>query len=163
MQVEAVLQEILDRQAIAGLIHAYCRHFDRNEPKALARLFTADARVDYGPEFPDLVGRPAIEQGVARGLETLFAATSHHVSNIEIAFDGPDAARSDCYLYGWQRYCDGRPDGELWASYHPRLVRTAEGWRIALLVLSAAGARSFHRATMHGIGRRPAGEPEGEA
>lgn len=159
---EAVL-ELLDRQAITSLIHAYCWHFDRNRPRALAALFTADARIDYGPEFPDLIGRPAIEQGVARGLETLFAATSHHVSNIEITFDGPDAARSDCYLYAWQRYLDGRPEGELWGSYHHRFVRTEEGWRIALLVLTAAGARSFHRATMHGIGRRAPGVPEVDA
>ncbi len=35
-----------------------------------------------------------------------------------------------------------------------RFERTADGWRIADLVLRAAGTVDFHRATMHPIGRR---------
>lgn len=102
MNADSALCELLDRQAVAGLIHAYCRHFDRNHPKALALLCTADARVDYGHELPDLlIDRPAIEKGVAKGLAKPFAATSHHVSNIETAFDGPDAACSGCYFHAW--------------------------------------------------------------
>ena len=154
MNTDAVLRELLDRQAITDLIHAYCRHFDMNEPAAVAGLFTADARVDYGPEFPDLQGREAIGRAVAKGLQTLFAATSHHVSNIRIAFDGPDAAHGDCYLYAWHRYRDGRPESELWGRYHHRFARDVDGWRIAGLVLQAVGARDFHRAAMHPIGRR---------
>ncbi|MEZ5866931.1 MAG: nuclear transport factor 2 family protein [Geminicoccaceae bacterium] len=154
MNSDAALRELLDRQAITDLIHAYCRHFDMNEPAALAGLFTADASVDYGPEFADLHGREAIERAVANGLATLFAATSHHVSNIRITFDGPDAAHGDCYLYAWHRYRDGRPESELWGRYQHRFVRDTDGWRIADLVLQAAGARDFHRSVMHPIGRR---------
>lgn len=154
MNAEAAWRELLDRQAIGELIHAYCWHFDMNEPAALAALFTEDARVDYGPEFPDLQGRAEIEKAVAKGLRTLFAATSHHVSNIRITFDGPDGAESDCYLYAWHRYRDGRPESELWGRYHHRFRRTPEGWQIAGLVLKAAGARDFHRSVMHPIGRR---------
>lgn len=154
MKADTAWREVLDRQAIGELIHAYCWHFDMNEPEALAALFTEDARVDYGPEFPDLLGRAAIGQAVASGLATLFAATSHHVSNIRITFEGPDGAASDCYLYAWHRYRDGRPESELWGRYHHRFRRTPEGWRIAELVLKAAGARDFHRSVMYPIGRR---------
>lgn len=161
MNADAAWRELTDRQAIGELIHAYCWHFDMNEPEALAALFTTDARIDYGPEFPDLQGRAAIEQAVAKGLRTLFAATSHHVSNIRITFAGPAEARSDCYLYAWHRYLDGRPESELWGRYRHRFLRTSDGWLIAELVLSAAGSRNFHRATMHGIGRRPGGVQEG--
>lgn len=154
MNTEAILGEHLDRQAISELIHAYCWHFDMNEPEALAALFTEDARVDYGPEFPELHGREAIGQAVASGLATLFAATSHHVSNIRVTFDGTDGAQSDCYLYAWHRYRDGRPESELWGRYHHRFVRSGDGWQIAGLVLKAAGARNFHRSVMHPIGRR---------
>ena len=154
MNTAATVRELVDRQEIRDLIYAYCDHFDRNEPEAVAALFTAEARIDYGPEAPTIVGADAIAPTIAVGLERTFAATSHHVSNVRIEFDGPDAARSVSYLYAWHRYRDGSPDGELWGRYDHRFERTAAGWRIAELVLRAAGTVDFHRATMHPIGRR---------
>jgi ketosteroid isomerase-like protein len=150
----AAVQQLVDRQAIADLIHAYCDHFDRNQPGEVAALFTDDATVDYGPEAATIVGARAIGPAIAVGLERTFAATSHHVSNMQITFDGADEAHSVTYLYAWHRYVDGSPDGELWGRYQHRFVRTDSGWRIAGLVLQAAGAVDFHRATMHPIGRR---------
>lgn len=147
------LQHLLDREAISDLIHAYCYHFDRNEPDAVAALFAPDAIVDYSPETPDLIGVPAIRAGVAAGLANIFVVTSHHVSNIVIRFDCPDAATSISYLYAWHRYRSGAPDGELWAQYHHVFARLPEGWRITRLVLRAAGTKDFHRTTMHSIGR----------
>jgi ketosteroid isomerase-like protein len=154
MNRDAQLQRLMDQDTITDLIHAYCYHFDRNEPDAVAALFSEDAVVDYGPEAADLVGVEAIRTAVARGLRETFAATSHHVSNVRITFDGADAARSVCYLYAWHRYHGGAPDGELWAQYHHDFVRTADGWRISKLVLKAAGMTHFHRARMHPIGRQ---------
>ena len=154
MDLTTIVRELEDRQAIADVIHAYCDHFDRNEPEAVAALFTAHATVDYGPETATIVGAEAIAATIAVGLEQTFAATSHHVSNIRIAFESPDAARAVTYLYAWHRYLDGSPDGELWGRYRHRFVRSDAGWKIAELVLEAAGAVDFHRATMHPIGRR---------
>jgi ketosteroid isomerase-like protein len=151
---EAALRELLDRRAIEELIHRYCRHFDQNEPELVAALFTEEATVDYGPEFPNILGAASIAETIAVGLERTFAATSHHVSNIQVTFDGPDRATGITYVYAWHRYRDGSPDGELWGRYHHRFERTAAGWRIAELVLSAAGTRDFHRSTMHPTGRR---------
>ena len=151
---ENALRRLLDRREIEDLVYAYCRHFDRNEPELVAALFTDDATVDYGPEFPTIVGADAIGSTIAVGLERTFAATSHHVSNLQIEFEGADAARGLTYLYAWHRYRDGSPDGELWGCYEHRFARTAGGWRIASLVLRAAGTRDFHRAAMHPIGRR---------
>jgi ketosteroid isomerase-like protein len=150
------LREADDRREITSLIHRYCLHFDANEPELVAALFAADAVIDYGPEFPPVVGGPAeIEAGIAPGLRERFAATSHHVSNVEVELEG-DAARSVSYLYAWHRYVDDVPESELWGRYRHTFRRTAAGWRIATLRLEAAGARDFHRATMHPIGRRPA-------
>jgi ketosteroid isomerase-like protein len=87
------------------------------------------------------------------GLERTFAATSHHVSNIQLTFEDDDTARGLTYLYAWHRYVDGSPDGELWGRYHHRFERTAAGWKIAELVLTAAGTVDFHRSTMHPTGR----------
>jgi ketosteroid isomerase-like protein len=157
MSVDQTVRELADRQAIADLVHAYCFHFDQNEPEAVAGLFTDDATVDYGPETATIVGAASIADTIAVGLETIFAATSHHVSNIRITFESPDEATGVTYLYAWHRYRDGAPDGELWGRYHHRFRRTTGGWRIAGLVLRAAGSADFHRASMHPTGRR--GEP----
>ena len=154
IDLPGAVSELRDRQAITDLILAYCYHFDRNEPAAVAALFTPDAIVDYGPEAATIVGADAIASTIAVGLEQTFAATSHHVSNIQITFEGADGARSVSYLYAWHRYVDGSPDGELWGCYLHRFARTDAGWRIAELVLQAAGTVDFHRSTMHPIGRR---------
>ena len=77
-----------NRDEIRSLIHRYCFHFDQNEPEAVAALFTEDATIDYGPEHAPIVGRGAIAPTIAVGLSERFAATSHHVSNIEITFAG---------------------------------------------------------------------------
>jgi ketosteroid isomerase-like protein len=154
VNTDAAVRELLDRQEIGDLIHAYCTHFDLNEPEQVAALFTDDAIVDYGPELPPIVGAASIAARIAVGLDEIFAATSHHVSNIRLTFETPDRARGVTYLYAWHRYRDGSPDGELWARYHHRFERTADGWRIAELVLRAAGTVDFHRATMHPTGRR---------
>lgn len=149
-----ILRELADRQAITDLIHAYCFHFDNNEPESVAALFTDDVTVDYGPESATIVGSAAIATTIAVGLERTFASTSHHVSNIQITFEGADQARSVTYLYAWHRYVDGPPDGQLWGRYRHRFTRTDAGWRISELLLQAAGVVDFHRAAMHPIGRR---------
>jgi ketosteroid isomerase-like protein len=154
MNLASAVRELVDRQAITDLIHAYCDHFDRNEPEAVAALFTADATVDYGPETATIIGATALATTIAVGLEQTFVATSHHVSNIRLTFDGQDRARSVTHLYAWHRYRDGSPDGELWGRYHHRFERTEAGWRITELVLQAVGTVDFHRARMHPIGRR---------
>jgi ketosteroid isomerase-like protein len=154
IDLAAAVSELVDRQAITDLIHAYCYHFDRNEPAEVAALFTPDATVDYGPETATILGADAIASTIAVGLEQTFAATSHHVSNIQITLERADRARSVTYLYAWHRYVDGSPDGELWGRYLHRFARTDAGWRIAELVLQAAGTVDFHRSTMHPIGRR---------
>lgn len=150
------LQRLLDKEDVADVVHAYCYHFDHAEVDELLDLFTPDARVDYGPDVQTLNGTEEIRAMVSAGLSGFFAATSHHVSNFAIRFDGPDIARSRCYLYAWHKYKDGRPDSELWGQYHHEFQRISGGWRISGLVLRAAGSRNFHRVRMHPIGRKPA-------
>jgi ketosteroid isomerase-like protein len=157
MDLERSVRQILDREAVTALVHDYCRLFDENRPQDVAALFTDDAVVDYGPESDTIVGRDAIGTTIAVGLSRTFAATSHHVSNVQVVLEDDERARSTSYLYAWHRYVDGSPDGELWGRYRHRFVRTeGAGWRIAELRLEAAGTVDFHRATMHPVGRRTA-------
>lgn len=143
-----------DRAAIAELLYGYAWHFDRNEAEALAALFTEDCRIDYGPEFADIKGRDTIVASIQPGLSNLFSSSSHHISNVMVQADGPDSARGAAYIYAWHTYHSGNEPGEMWGQYHCRFRRTAEGWRIAELVLKVVGMKNFHRSTMHPIGRR---------
>ena len=144
-----------DRSAIVDLLYGYAWHFDRNEPESVAELFTEDAVIDYGPEFPDIVGRESIVPSIQPGLSNLFSSSSHHITNVMVRSDGPDSARGAAYIYAWHTYHSGGEAGEMWGQYHCRFRRTTEGWKIARLVLKVVGMKNFHRSTMHPIGRRP--------
>ena len=150
-----------DRFAINDLLHRYAYHFDRNEPEHVAALFTDDAVIDYGPEFPPIHGRAAVAGRIAPGLNTIFAATSHHISNVIIDFQSDDDAQVAAYVYAWHRYLDGSPDGHLWGQYHVRARRDSGAWGIAALTLRVVAVEDFHRTNMHTIDRRR--EPGGSS
>lgn len=152
MDIDAAVGELIDRQAITGLIYSYCERFDRNDPQAVAELFTPDAIVDYNPDTPNITGAE-LASSIAIGLRDTFEATSHHVTNVMITLEGSDAARSLCYIDAWHRYHGDAPDGFLWGRYSHRYRRTDAGWRITSLLLQSAGTIDFHRERMHGIGR----------
>lgn len=129
MSVERTLREVADRQAIAEVLHAYCRALDLMDLDAVATVFTADCMVSYGPEAR-LRSRGAA--AVARALQRLWrwSRTSHHLSNIQIAFKSAREARAISYVLAWHE----RPDGStatLWGQYQDTLKRTPAGWRIA--------------------------------
>ena len=145
-----------DRLAIADLFNHYAFHFDRNEPDLVADLFTDDALIDYGPDFPPINGRHAIADRIRPGLEGIFEATSHHVSNVIIDPTSTDrAATAIAYVYAWHRYRDGSADGHLWGRYHATARREAVGWRLAELRLEIVAVTDFHRERMHSAYRRP--------
>ncbi len=138
------LQALIDRQAIADVIHAYCRGVDTIDVDSVAELFTVDCLVDYGPGLGEPThGSASLARRLARGLPR-FAATSHHVSNIEISFaaDGQSASVIT-YLMAWHRYRDETPDALLYARYHDRFVHQAQTWLIAERVLKVAGQQDF--------------------
>ncbi len=84
-----------------------------------------------------------------------YAATHHYITNIEINFEGPDQARSQCNLYAWHRPKEPGPDFELYAQYHDIWVRTADGWKIQERRLKTAGTVGFdaEAAGLVGLGR----------
>lgn len=136
------------------MLHAFCRYVDLNDPARVAALFTEDCEVDYGPGTgPAMHGSATLAKVFVSGLRT-FESTSHHLSNIQVTFDGPDVADGVSYVYAWHRFPGDRPDGHVWAQYHDRLVRTAEGWRIARRELRVAGNEGFDL-NWYPVGRNP--------
>jgi ketosteroid isomerase-like protein len=120
---------IADRIEIEALLHRYCRMLDAMELAVVPELFTPDCVVVYGPE-ERMQSRGSA--ALARSLRRLgrFTRTSHHLSNVEIAFDADDAAHGTSYVLAWHQQADGS-SRTLYGQYHDRFVRTAEGWRIA--------------------------------
>jgi 3-hydroxyacyl-CoA dehydrogenase len=118
-----------DRIAITRLLHRYCSMLDTMELELVHELFTDDCLVVYGPD-ERMQSRGAAE--LARSLRRLwrFERTSHHLSNVEIDFDGPDAAHGRSYVLAWHQQPDGAAR-TLYAEYEDRFVRAAVGWRIA--------------------------------
>jgi hypothetical protein len=145
------IQELIDADEIRRVIFDYAFHLDMNHPDELAGLFVEDCEVIYGPTF----GAEGIEayKETLEGIGDFFEATSHHVSNIVIEFDGEDRARARSVLYAWHRYRRDRPDSHVWGQYHDVLVRVDGRWRFKRRELRAAGTKDFHVKQQIPLGR----------
>lgn len=160
--LEQHADQLVDRWKIVEVLNSYAFHFDRNEPVAVGELFEEDAVIDYGPEMGPIHGRKSLIQAITAGLNQIFAATSHHISNVTVQFSDSSTARAIAYVYAWHRYHDGSPDGYLWGQYHTRLRDSGLGWKFTHMTLKAAGTVDFHRTAMHPIGQdRNAGSDTG--
>ena len=154
---ERVQQELTDRQAITDVLVEYCCALDRMDLPRLAALFTDDCFVEYGPE-PALRSRGAAE--LEKSLERLWRwrRTSHHLSNVQIKFNGRDEARVNSYVHAWHE----RPDGTtatILGQYQDRLVRINERWRIAERRMEMNGCDLGFKVNIYPFGRiaAPAG------
>ena len=124
------LQELLDKQAIAEVLFAYCAHLDRMDLEALAALFTEDCVVDYGPEARlQSHGADGLRRDLARMWR--WSRTSHHLSNIVVRLEGDGQyAVASSYVIAWHERPDG-PTATMMGQYQDRLVRVDGRWRIA--------------------------------
>lgn len=137
--IEERLRRTEDRVAVQERKYAYCRFADALDAAGMVTIFTEDGTASYGPHLPVIEGRAALQAFYARALADV-VSSSHHLSNVELDFLGPDRARLRCYLYSWQRFAGkGVPDRHRWARYVDTWVRTPTGWRLAELVYVVAG------------------------
>lgn len=133
-----------DRQAITEILFQYCRSLDLNDPAGVLGVFSEDCVVElYNGVDGVTRGRDQMRSRLPQRYSN-FAATSHHLSNVQIEFDGQDRATAVSYLYAWHQFADSA-EGEIWGQYHDVLVRVPEGWRISRRRLQVAGQRNFAR------------------
>ena len=118
-----------DRLELMRLLHRYCAMLDSMELELVHELFTPDCTVVYGPD-ERMQSRGADNLAVSLRRLWRFVRTSHHLSNIDLDFDGPDAAHGRSYILAWHQHPDGKTQ-TLFAEYHDRFVRTGAGWRIS--------------------------------
>jgi len=133
---DPAVRYLLDRLEIRDLAARYFRAADRRDFANLVGCFVAGTTVDYSDLLPVAAATPIAD--VAAVIEAAMAehygATQHFMGNHECEVDG-DTATAETYCLAVHQYLDptldggGRPTSAL--RYLDRLVRTADGWRIA--------------------------------
>jgi hypothetical protein len=145
-------QQLVDHQAIVNVTHAYCWALDTHQWDDLAEVFLPEATAVLGSS--ELQGLTAIKERVARALGPL-DDSQHMVNTHQIRLAG-DTATSRCYLHAQHVRHAAADQGTLGphfvvaGRYEDRLVRTADGWRIAhreLITMWTAGNLAVVRGT----------------
>jgi hypothetical protein len=125
------LAQIADRIEIDDLLTRYATALDDKDWEQWAACFTADAHIDY-TAAGGIKGTLAEVKAWLSQVMAGFPMTQHLVTNKAVQIDGDRATCRSALLNPM-----GVPDGDgmmLWIEggyYHDRLVRTADGWRIA--------------------------------
>jgi hypothetical protein len=124
------LQILIDERDIRNVAFRYCRALDTKDWALLDEVFLPDSTAELGTPTT-LVGIDAIRGRIRTALEHL-DDSQHLVGNHEIAVAG-DEARHRCYLQAQhvRAGATGGPNYIVAGRYEDRLVRTADGWRIA--------------------------------
>jgi ketosteroid isomerase-like protein len=149
-----LLWETVQRQLITETLQDYAYYVDRNDPEGLvSQVFCEDGAFELGARHA-VVGRAELAKMFAKTLAP-FRATSHHVSNVRVRFDGDERAESSAYVYAWHIAADDGHRIDLWGRYHDQLRLTADGWRIAVRRLTVAGSDGWQDAPFDLIERLP--------
>ena len=149
--LETIVQELSDRQEIANILHQYCRGMDLLDMDLIAGAFTEDGLLDIGPE-PRLQTRGASAIHEAMKRMKRFIRSSHHLSNIQIEFQGADHARCVSYVLAWHETADGHC-GTMMGQFHDEFIRIPIGWRISSRQLRMSGSDAGFQLNVHRAAR----------
>lgn len=128
--MDAALQELLDKQAIAEVLQRYSRTLDWLDDEGQAGCFWPDAHIDYG----FFTGSAADFLSVVMQIERASQRRWHFLSPPSIAFTGPDRASVECYgmATGIREQDNGTWSGGLYGGrYLDEFERRSGAWRIA--------------------------------
>ncbi len=155
----AMLQALVDRQAITDLIYRYCRSVDRLDVPLGHSIWHADGIADYGDIYQGN-GRGVIDTICAQHRNLLHH--SHQVSNILIELDG-DTAASESYVNATLRMGSEAKllQISVWGRYADRWSRRDGVWGLdkRVTVLDFDELREVQPMVEHDTGRRDASDP----
>lgn len=114
-----------DREAIRHLMAVYNINGDRGRIEALAQAFSEDGAIEFSGE--ETQGRDAIVARLSRGgtRNAALLLSRHHLTTSLIELDGDNATARSYFQVLTNQGLDHH------GHYADRLVRTADGWRIA--------------------------------
>jgi len=139
------LQEIADRIEIDDLLTRYATALDAKDWDAWASCFTPDAVIDYTAAGGVKGTLPEVRQWLTTVMAG-FPMTQHLVTNRAVHITGDAATCRSCLFNPM-----GVPDNDSMmiffegGYYRDRLVRTADGWRIAERTEEPTFSTRLHR------------------
>jgi ketosteroid isomerase-like protein len=93
----ALLQEVIDREAIRDLPLRYCHSVWQKDLDGYVNLFTDDGAMSSNdPTLPRAQGREGLRKMIGQGLDTSKPRPFIHNHVIELL--GPDRAKGTCYV-----------------------------------------------------------------
>lgn len=121
------LRTLLAKEAICSLLSRYFDRLDANRIDEIEPLLAEDVAAELmtGKRYE---GKQAVLRALKR-MMAQYAATTHHVSNLQVELDG-NQATSVSYLYAFHRLLETGTPWELWAQLHDRFVLVESGWQI---------------------------------
>lgn len=137
--------QLSDRQDICDVLHAYCRAVDDNRPDDVVALFTDDCTYDYGGDLGTFSTKEFAYKFFRSGTDKIYKRSAHYLSNIEIAFTGPDTATGISYVNAWHEFHDDLVDAWLYGRYVDAYTRTGDGWRICSRRVETMGVENWPR------------------
>ncbi len=140
------LQEIADRIEIDNLLTRYATAVDTKDWDLYASCFTPDAFIDYTAAGGIKGTLPEVKEWLAQVMP-LFPMTQHVVTNRVVVITG-DRATSRCCFFNPMGISDGKRGLTLFFDggyYNDKLVRTADGWRIAERIEETSYSTRRHR------------------
>jgi ketosteroid isomerase-like protein len=94
---EALIQEVIDREAIRTLPVRYCHCVWQKDLDGYVNLFSDDGAVlTSDPSLPRAQGREGLRKMIADGLDTMKPRPFIHNHVVELL--GPDRAKGTCYV-----------------------------------------------------------------
>jgi 3-phenylpropionate/cinnamic acid dioxygenase small subunit len=155
IDVDIAVRELTDRAAITEVLHDYARLVDERDFAAVAAVFADDCLAEYGVRETDILhSSAAVADWLTRQLLD-GAATSHHISNVQISFTDADHADTTSYVYAWHGAPGAAVDPVLLARYVDSFERSPTGWRIAHRRMFAHGLVGFPDGILRPLSRRP--------
>lgn len=95
--LEAALQEVIDREEIRTLPVRYCHTVWQKDLDGYVNLFTDDGAISTNdPSLPRAQGREALRKMIGEGLDT--AKPRPFIHNHVVELLGPDRAKGTCYI-----------------------------------------------------------------
>ena len=138
--LEGRIRRLEDRQAIVDVVIRYCVAVDRRDWTVFAECFAPTVQTDSGEVSG--AGFVARVEAALPGFRSTQHLSTNHVVTFEDA--DPDRATCDSDMYA-QHFLEESPGGTYYllrARYSDRLVRTADGWKIARHDIIQRGRRT---------------------
>ncbi len=139
MSLEGDVRNLVERQAIVDLLHHMCYLIDSFQIDRLVQeVYAPDGSDDHGGG--PVVGREAVRAWYTDSTRNV-AAIAHNIANIVVDLDGDKAkVRSNVVTLTWtMANADKGPmrniDYALSLTYHDKLTKYPEGWRLDERVL----------------------------